>query len=181
MSGTLFLIVGASGVGKDTLIDLLKCRFPNICFPRRYITRPAGKGGEDYVSVSEEIFEKMISDDEFCVHWQAHGLHYGAHSNIRRTVEDGRNVVLNTSRSVIPLFESQFPRTVVIEITADKESLRERLLERARESAVDIEARLAREAPQICCRVLEQIDNSTDISTAFAALEKVVIKQTEAA
>ena len=163
------------------MIDLLKCRFPDICYPRRYITRPADKGGEDYISVTEEAFKTMIVDDEFCVHWQAHGLLYGAHADIKTTIEGGRSVVLNTSRSVISLFESQFPRTVVVEVTADKESLRERLLDRGRESPEDIEARLAREVPRICCKVLEQVDNSKDISAAFAALEAVVIKQTEAA
>lgn len=178
MRGILFLIVGASGVGKDTLIDLLKCRLPDFYFPRRYITRDADKGGEDYIAVSTETFDEMVNKGEFCVHWQAHGLQYGAHSNIKNILEDGRNVVLNTSRSVIEKFEQQFANTVIVEVTANREALRERLTERGRENAEDIDARLLRKVKPICCEILEKVDNSADINCAFAALVDIINRRT---
>lgn len=178
MVGTLFLVVGASGVGKDTLIDLLKCRFPDFCFPRRYITRTADAGGEDFASTSLETFEEMICRDEFCVHWQAHGLRYAVHANIADAINKGQHVVLNASRKVISEFESQFENTVVIAITANKQALRQRLEKRGRETSEDIEARLAREVPEVCCRILEEIDNSGEITETFSRLEKVVQSHT---
>ena len=57
------LILGPSGVGKDTLISMLKKIYPNIIFKLpSYTTRPKRPGeieGVDYFFVSEEEFKIM--------------------------------------------------------------------------------------------------------------------------
>lgn len=74
VKGTLFLVVGPSGVGKDTLLDgakkiLAGNGFYRFC--RRWITRPAEAGGEDYIPVTETEFARMVDAGEFFHHWQA--------------------------------------------------------------------------------------------------------------
>ncbi|MCG7505410.1 hypothetical protein [Mesorhizobium retamae] len=77
--GILVLVVGSSGVGKDTL---LKCAREELDgddrfkFVRRVITRPAS-GGEDNEFATEAAFRQRVEKGGFTLHWQAHGLFYG--------------------------------------------------------------------------------------------------------
>ena len=80
MNGTLFLVVGPSGAGKDTLLDGARRALSDddtYVFARRTITRPKGSGGEDHEAENLAKFELRIEADDFLAHWNAHGLHYG--------------------------------------------------------------------------------------------------------
>ncbi len=55
----LFYIIGASGVGKDSLMNYARQRINGslpIVFAHRYITRAAKEGNENHVYVSPEEF-----------------------------------------------------------------------------------------------------------------------------
>ncbi|MEY4212550.1 MAG: hypothetical protein RL458_775, partial [Pseudomonadota bacterium] len=72
-AGTVFYIVGASGVGKDSLIDLLRARLParRFVFARRVITRPSESGGEDHEACTDSQFLEREARGEFLLSWQA--------------------------------------------------------------------------------------------------------------
>lgn len=170
MAGTVYLIVGASGVGKDTLLGLAQQQLTDHKFVQRYITRPSDAGGEDHIGVTHAAFERMVNDNRFCVWWHAHGLGYGIHQDVTRQVAVGDNVVINTSRSAIRDFEAIFTDVITINVIANTEVLRKRLEERGRESRTEIRARLDRHVPVVTARNLLTIDNSGEVTEAVQAM-----------
>ena len=117
------------------------------CFPRRYITRPAGDPHEDHIALTEAEFRACERAGEFSLVWRAHGLGYALPGTVGGLVAEGRIVVANLSRTVVADARSRFARVAVIQVTASRETLARRLGERRRESAEDRARRLARPAP----------------------------------
>ena len=145
--GTLFLIVGPSGSGKDTLINGVRDALARThLFPRRAITRPREAGGEDYASETMADFETSERAGNFALSWRAHGLAYGIPVSIAANLARGRHVVVNVSRAAVEDARAKFSPVRVIEITAPHEVLAARLKARGRESATDIAERLTRQA-----------------------------------
>ncbi|MGO7044984.1 phosphonate metabolism protein/1,5-bisphosphokinase (PRPP-forming) PhnN [Rhizobium johnstonii] len=145
--GTMVVVVGPSGAGKDTLMNLAARRFKgreDVHFVRRVITRHRDAGGEDHLSVSLEGFAAMEQSGSFAVWWEAHGLKYGIPAEVSVALSRGHIVVANGSRSALHRFQAAFPRLKVVNVTARPEVLAGRLEARGRETHEDIMARLAR-------------------------------------
>ncbi|MBY5827547.1 phosphonate metabolism protein/1,5-bisphosphokinase (PRPP-forming) PhnN [Rhizobium leguminosarum] len=145
--GIMVVVVGPSGAGKDTLMNLAARRFKgrdDVHFVRRVITRHRDAGGEDHLSVSLQGFAAMEQSGSFAVWWEAHGLKYGIPAEVSVALSKGHVVVANGSRSALHRFQAAFPRLKVINVTASPEVLAGRLEARGRETHEDIMARLAR-------------------------------------
>lgn len=151
-AGVLFLVVGPSGAGKDTLMEGAREALagdPGFVFAKRVITRPAEAGGEDHTAMTGEAFEKARAAGAFLVCWSAHGLCYGLAAELARDLAAGRNVVANVSRAAIAELAASHPNVKVIHVTAPPDVLARRLAKRGRETEADIAARLAREGAGI--------------------------------
>ena len=147
MTGRLVLVVGPSGVGKDSVINGVRARLGgdgSVVFPRRMITRPCEPGGEDHDSTDPASFSAMQAAGAFALAWSAHGLCYGIPVSIEWAMDAGRTVVVNVSRTAIDPARRRYPRLLVISVTASHEVLRRRLLARGREDVNAVEARIAR-------------------------------------
>lgn len=137
----LFLVVGPSGAGKDTLLAGAIAADPSLHWARRVITRPERAGGEPFEGVSEAEFSTRLARGDFALHWDAHGLRYGV-PHVELPL--GRTVVLNGSRAALAQARAAFSDLRVILVTAPIPVLAERLFGRGRESRAQIEARLTR-------------------------------------
>lgn len=149
--GILFVVVGPSGAGKDTLMDGARKALAGsgrFSFARRLITRPADAGGEDHEAIDEAGFAALAAAGGLLVSWNAHGLRYGLRASLRDELASGRHIVANGSRGVLETLAGAVPRLIIINVTASPQILAARLASRGRETAEDIAARLARPAPQ---------------------------------
>ena len=142
----LFLVVGPSGAGKDTLIMAASAMLAGeerVRFVRRVITRPVDADGEQHESVSVAEFTRREAAGGFALSWRAHGLHYGIPADIALDLDAGRLVVTNVSRAVVAEAAARFD-VRVLDVTAPADLLARRLAARGREDAVDVARRLSR-------------------------------------
>ncbi|MEM8811582.1 MAG: phosphonate metabolism protein/1,5-bisphosphokinase (PRPP-forming) PhnN [Pseudomonadota bacterium] len=145
--GAFVAVVGPSGAGKDTLLDLARVRLADreeCWFPRRAITRGADASGEDHEAVSGDTFKYRLAEGAYALTWDAHGLSYGIPISVDTAIAGGSIVLCNLSRSAIPEVLDRYRRVVVVHVTAPVNVLAERLAQRGREDPADIQARLAR-------------------------------------
>lgn len=146
--GALILVVGPSGVGKDTLVDGAKAIVTpsqRFFFPARTITRPSDAGGEDHIATTKAEFQARESSGDFLLSWRAHGLCYGINADTTDAARrHGQAVVANVSRGVLDCARNRLQPVRIISVTASADAIRTRLQARGREDAADIEARIAR-------------------------------------
>ncbi len=145
--GTLVLLVGPSGSGKDSLLDFAREHFKGndqVQFVQRCITRLKEDDTEDHQGMTVAQFQKAEREGQFVISWGAHGLYYGLPASLLEPLEKGGVAVANGSRKTIPVLRDQFPHLKVVNLTVQPDILAQRLASRGRESAEEIEKRLVR-------------------------------------
>jgi len=179
--GRIVYVMGPSGAGKTRLIDYARYRLDGsrpILFAHRYITRPLGKDGENYIALSHAEFALRQSHGLFACDWQAYGFDYGIGVEIRAWLKAGLIVVIDGSRGHFTAHRLDIAPVVPVLVTAKRDVLRRRLAERERDDAASIEARLRR-AEQFAPAdlAIATIDNSGAIERAGEAFLAVLADQ----
>jgi len=176
--GTLIVVVGPSGAGKDSLINYARARLacdPAILFVRRTVTRAADAATEDHESLTQDAFAAAAADGHFAVVWEAHGLRYGIPASARAHIAAGGVAVANGSRAALPGILASFGKVTVVHVTARPDVLASRLAMRGREDAATIQARLERKpSGPAGCEGWIEIDNSGEIAIAGERLIAVI-------
>ena len=175
--GQLVYVMGASGSGKDSLLQALRPRLRGVpvAFARRYITRPLSAKGERHIAVSPERFAAMAVMD-----WRSHGLRYGIGKGVETTLAHGGVVLMNGSREYLPEALRRFPDLVPVLVEVDASVLRARLLARGREQGGDIEERIARASmPAQYPDGVRRIDNSGPLVESTEAFYRMVARLIE--
>jgi ribose 1,5-bisphosphokinase len=176
-AGCFVAVVGPSGAGKDTLISGVQDRLTGdrrFVFARRIITR-SPDCTEDHDTLTELEFARMRAAGAFLLSWMANGLSYGLPGGLGFDLEDGRVVIANVSRTVLPEVRQRFRRHLVVHVVADPAVLAARLSARAREDAAAQQARLARAVlhdATVCADVT--IDNSDTLDRSLMEFEQTL-------
>lgn len=144
--GAFVAIVGASGVGKDSVLGYARERAEEAVFVRRAITRPSG-AGEDSHQLTEDEFARAHAAGDFAIAWRAHGLRYGLPISVDDVVRGGRMAVANVSRTVLTPLAERYADFRLVRVSVSGDVRRTRLAARGRESEADIVTRITRADP----------------------------------
>ena len=143
--GYLFYLIGPSGAGKDALLTYARQQIGGhlpVLFAHRYITRPSQAGGENYIALTQAEFDQRQQRGLFALNWQSHQNSYGLGIEIESWMQAGVHVVVNGSREYLPVASQRFAQMRVILLEVSPEIIRQRLVERGRETADEINARI---------------------------------------
>jgi ribose 1,5-bisphosphokinase len=145
--GILFLIVGNSGSGKDSIILGLIKKYPlnlmQIYVPKRFITRPPSEF-EKNVSITPKEFREMDEKGIFALKWHIYELDYGIPIEIDKYLKDGHPVIVNASRTIVKEAREIYENIKVIFIEVPFEITYKRIKDRKRESENLLKERIER-------------------------------------
>lgn len=182
--GQLFLIVGNSGSGKDSLLKEVLKRWPAsarpLRIPQRYITRPA-HGSEPFISVTPEEFADLNRRGKFCLTWHVYDTDYGVPKMIFNWLDQGVSVIVNVSRKIIPQARQLIPDLKVIFVSVPLDVTLQRIIDRNRESedGPGFQQRLARAREnQALADADFVVDNSVPLEEAAEKLAGYLLSLT---
>lgn len=155
----IIVLCGASGSGKNTIIDHLRKKNKTMKYVRSYCSRnPRQDDGNRYIYVSQQEFERMIADNDFVEYTEYNGHYYGTPKEV---FKDENNIYLMdlTIDGAMNL-KKIYLNVLIIYIYTDENTLIQRLKNRKTNKNEEIEKRMdiARKEYQNIYLVLKDID-----------------------
>jgi len=144
--GMLIVMSGPGGVGKDTLIAMLRAGDPRLCYSVSYTTRPRRDyevDGKHYSFVDEDGFARLAAEGELLEHAHINGYQYGTSAGrIDEALAGGRDVILKIDVQGAKQVRQRRPEAVFIFISPPSmEELMRRRQHRGSEPEPTIQAR----------------------------------------
>lgn len=180
MKGTLVILSGPSGVGKDTVLDLWQERNPRIVRVVATTTRaprPGERDTIDYTFVAPEEFHALASQGEFLEHKEVHGNFYATPaSQVVALEEAGKVAVLKIdTEGALEVMAKRPDALTIMLLPPSFEELERRIRTRGSDSPEQIERRLhnARQEMDAAPHYKIQIINH-DVEAVLAELERLV-------
>ena len=145
--GLLIVVSGFSGVGKGTLMKLLRQRCPGYGMSISATTRKPREGekdGVEYFFKTDEEFSRMIENGELLEYEGYAGHYYGTpRKYVEEMMEKGQDVILEIDVRGGLNIKKKDPDAVLIFVSAPSiEEIERRLRGRGSESEEDIQIRM---------------------------------------
>ncbi len=181
--GIPVVISGYSGVGKNTLIELVLKSLPKSTFSVSCTTRAPRKGeidGVNYHFITREQFDKLVEEDAFIEHTVTFTNCYGTlKSELDKPLSEGIDVLMELNVVGARNLKALHPESVTIFVTPPSmDELKQRLIGRGSETPETMSKRLAEielESKEICNYDYVLVN---DVATECAANIVDIIKTT---
>ena len=181
--GTLFVISGPSGVGKGTLVSMLRQNHPEIKLSVSATTRnprPGEINGVHYFFLTKEDFKNRIKSGEFLEWAEFSGNFYGTNKNfVEKMLKDGQNIILEIEVQGALQVKNKLQEAIMIFIDPPSfEELKSRLLKRSTESEEEIQKRLAVVKTELHQKKeFNYVMVNDNLDTALQNLETIILKE----
>ena len=181
--GTLFVISGPSGVGKGTLVSMLRQNHPEIKLSVSATTRnprPGEINGVHYFFLTKEDFKNRIKSGEFLEWAEFSGNFYGTNKNfVEKMLKDGQNIILEIEVQGALQVKNKLQEAILIFIEPPSfEELKSRLLKRSTESEEEIQKRLAVVKTELHQKKeFNYVMVNDNLDTALQNLETIILKE----
>lgn len=146
--GKLYIISGASGVGKSTVLKKIFSVRNDLFFSVSATTRPPRPGeieGVHYYFVTKETFEQMVADDAF-VEYSAHAANYYGtpRQQLEEKLQKGDVILDIEPNGAFQVLNKMEDAILIFIMPPSMEELSRRLTNRGDTSPEQIKIRLAR-------------------------------------
>lgn len=181
--GALFVITGASGTGKTTLVKEALATIPDLTFSVSATTRASRVGevdGRDYHFVTQERFSEMVSQAAFLEWAPVYGNHYGTpRAPVEAALARGESILLEIDAQGAAQVRESMPEAVFIFILPPSiETIEERLRGRSTDSEEIIQRRLADARLQLSrCGEFEYLLVNDDLHSGFDQLQAILVAE----
>ncbi len=170
--GTLYLIVGPTGSGKQALVDAVLESRPDIRRAPLVVSADHNHTICAVGTIPPTRFLQLIRRDAFALQWDTDGVRYGLSHDATRLLRDGQSLILCCDAFVIAQARALYPNVRAIYITARMDVLRRRLASMAYGSDFEIDMHLAQSARM---RPRDSEIVTVDTSDSIAAGAKVLM------
>lgn len=176
--GRVFVVAGASGVGKGTVLRELRSRYPELWYSVSVTTRdprPGEVDGVDYHFVSDAEFDCLIERDELLEYAVVHGMHrYGTlREPVIEASTQGKIAILELDLAGARQVRKSLPEAEQIFILPPSfEELEARLVGRGTESAQERSRRLETAREEIAAQ--DEFDYVITNSTVAQATDELI-------
>ena len=148
------MILGPSGVGKDTMINRLKAKYPNVIYKLpSYTTRPMRKGeieGVDYFFVTKEQFQLMRKEGCLFGIQEYNNNFYASNKNKLKELMTDKNkiIILNYNIETANSVKDELDFNYVAIYPPSEDELKNRLIKRGTKPE-EIEKRMEKSRNEI--------------------------------
>jgi guanylate kinase len=180
--GLLIVLCGPSGVGKSTISTLL-AKTMNLSYTMSTTTRPLLSGddtGKKYDHVDKAEFFRRLDSDQFLEYAQVYGDYYATPKHPAMDfMADGRDVLLEIDVQGAMQVRHHYPDALLIFILPpDEPTLLQRLNDRGRDSADDIQKRFRAAKREIHMakgsRAFDYMVINDNLETAVEEIVKII-------
>lgn len=189
MLGSILVISGPSGAGKTTLSRNLLDSLDNLKYSISVTARPPRgneEDGVDYYFVNEEVFERMVMEEEFAEWAKVHGNYYGTKKRfLEETISEGQDILLDIDVQGGIKIKERYPDAILIFVLPPTfAELTERLRNRGVDSEEVINRRLinAREEISFLPKydylvITEEIEKTLEKAKTIITAERSRVKR----